>query len=189
MELWIRLIVIQIDKLGVRKEPVMKRILSILVFMLLTSVVAIAEYSSFNFDCETGMERFNETCYAIFEDGKTEQVYSIKMSSEFNIANIYSVYRDDLFIDSALFFNKNTETTEIESIELSYSTLSKEITTNDKVNMVKCLMVFIDDTMTFEEADKLGAEVMLSKERKVVRNGYEYTYDGEHIWTVKVLQK
>ena len=167
----------------------MKRVLCIFVFMLLTSVVAIAEYSSFSFDCQIGMERFNETCYAIFKDEKTEQVYSIKMSSEFDVANIYSVYRDDLFIDSALFFNKNAETSEIESIELSYSTLSKEITTNDKTNMVKCLMMFIDDTMTFEDADKLGAEVMLSKERKVVRNGYEYTYDGKHIWTVKVLLK
>ena len=133
------------------------------------------------------MNLFNALCQSLFDNGTLSVLYSIRESVASEIGNSYSIHRDGVFIDSGLFFNKEESTGEINCVSISYSDTSKAVTTNDKTNLVIISMMFVDETLTFSDADALGVTVIKNDENIFIQNGFEYTYDRDHKWEIRKL--
>ena len=145
------------------------------------------EYLCFPFSCDEGMNAFNTLCKSLFDDGTLSVLYSVKESFASKVGNTYSISRDGAFIDSVLTFDKEESTGAIYCITTSYSDTSKAVTSDDKTNIVMLSMMFADNTLTFSDANALGVSVMKSNGNTFVQNGFEYTYDGNHIWEIRRL--
>lgn len=148
----------------------------------------ITEYTHFPFSCDEGMSTFNSLCQSLYNDGTLSTLYSVEESLVSEIGNTYMIKKDGTFIDSILAFDKNDGSGSIECICVSYSDISKVVTNADKVNMVMIAMMLADRTLSFSDADALGIAVMTSPNHMTIRNGYEYSYDGNHIWEIKKLR-
>lgn len=145
------------------------------------------EYIHFSFTCADGMNAYNSICQALVADGTLSHLYSVEESFASEVGNIYMIKKDGVFIDSALSFDKSENTGSIECINVSYSDMSKAVSDADKANMVMIAMMLADDTLTFSDADTLGIAVMTAPNYQVTQNGYEYSYDGDHIWEIRKI--